>query len=47
MKTGKIRAFRIEDRVEDRLNEMSKKGVSRSFFCNKSIKERLKKLGMW
>lgn len=45
---GKVRrAFSIDERIEDRLERMARKGVSRSFFCNAAIRERLKKLGLW
>jgi hypothetical protein len=45
---GKVkRAFSIDEKVEEKLNKMGKNGYSRSFFCNKALRERLKKLGMW
>ncbi len=41
------RAFSIDEKVEEKLEKMSKNGFSRSFFCNRALKERLKKLGLW
>jgi hypothetical protein len=41
------RAFTIEEKVEDCLTRLSRDGVSRSFFANQAIKDRLKKLGFW
>ncbi len=41
------RTINIDDKVEERLDRMSRKGVSRSFFCNQAIKDRLKRLGLW
>lgn len=55
---GKVkRTFNIDDKVEEKLNEMGKKGMSRSFFANQALREkierenegnrkRLKKLGL-
>jgi predicted DNA-binding protein len=42
------RAISIDEEVEERLTKLSREqGISRSFFCNKAIIKRLKKLGLW